>query len=598
MNGSDRKAKPGYVMISKVPEVLRLAVGAVGLAWLLAGTCGMSAAEWYVSPDGDDAQIGNADLPWRTISRAVQAAQAGDTVHVGAGYYSERVSTVRNGAPDARIRFRGEGAVVMHGWIINHSYITIENFEITRHSGASQLDAYVRVNNDGDFFEMIGCTVRDGIHVVIPDAWFFAADGCISNHAVNFVARGFSAGQTLYIGKATGTQSSINNGSYTIVMAEPSRLLLQPGVQDEGPVPVYLSASMVFGLYLSTRSEGCIIRSNVFRNLGYDSLLITGLGHLIEDNWIEATSGWDAMHFGGTNHVFRRNVIRNSPLVVFQNSPDAMENYQVPYRDVTFSNNMVINFAGVLASQKAPYTMSGLSLIRNVFVDVGRFNFTQRDTLVENNTFVRVAKKSYPNVARSSHPISVDTTVGATNVVIRNNIFVDCGEPSGGVSVSQVGWYEVKGDQGPLVMEGNFVAGGPPDYGPKAGWPESMMLNGGDPGFVNPEDPLGPDGLPFTADDGLRLRADSKLLGAGVGGVTIGAYELPFVERVPLVIERGGDGKVVLRWPRSMWEWRVETARNLAGPWTPLDLLQVEKGAFVEAEAAVSGEFEWFRLAR
>ena len=585
-------------MTFKMLEVVRLAVRGVEFAWLVAATCVVSAAEWYVSPDGDDVQSGDADHPWRTISRSAQAAQPGDIVHVRAGYYPERVSTVRSGAASARIRFLGEGVVVMHGWIINHAYVTIENFEITRHSAATQLDAYVRVNNDGDYFEMIGCTIRDGIHAAIPDAWFFAVDGSISNNSVDFVARGFSAGQTLYIGKATGTQSSTNNGTYTIVIAEPTRLMLQPGVQDEGPVPVYLSASMVFGLYLATGTEGCLIRSNVFRNLGYDSLLVTGLGHVIEDNWIEATSGWDALHFGGTNHVFRRNVIRNSPLVVYQNSPDAMENYQVPYKDIVFSNNMVLNFAGVLASQKSPYTMSGLSLIRNVFVDVGRFNFTQRETRVENNTFVRVAKRSYPNVARSSHPISVDTTVGATNVVIRNNIFLDCGEPTRSISVLQVGWYEIKGDGGPVIMEGNFVAGGPPDFGAKMGWPENPELNGGDPGFVNLDDPLGPDGVPFTADDGLRLRADSKLLGAGVGGVTIGAYELPYVERVPLVIERGGDDKVVLRWPRSIWQWHVEVARSLAGPWTPLDLLQVESSAFVEAEAAMDEGVQWFRLAR
>jgi hypothetical protein len=46
-----------------------------------------------------------------------------------------------------------------------------------------------------------------------------------------------------------------------------------------------------------------------------------------------------------------------------------------------------------------------------------------------------------------------------------------------------------------------------------------------DPLFVNTSNIVGPDGIPFTADDGLRLRAESPARGAGYGGVDIGAYK-------------------------------------------------------------------------
>jgi PKD repeat protein len=41
---------------------------------------------------------------------------------------------------------------------------------------------------------------------------------------------------------------------------------------------------------------------------------------------------------------------------------------------------------------------------------------------------------------------------------------------------------------------------------------------------VDINNPLGPDGIPFTADDGLRLLAESVLRGQGEDGVDLGAY--------------------------------------------------------------------------
>ena len=46
-----------------------------------------------------------------------------------------------------------------------------------------------------------------------------------------------------------------------------------------------------------------------------------------------------------------------------------------------------------------------------------------------------------------------------------------------------------------------------------------------DPMFVNINNPLGPDGIPFTADDGLRPAPGSPVIAAGVNGVNIGAYQ-------------------------------------------------------------------------
>lgn len=53
---------------------------------------------------------------------------------------------------------------------------------------------------------------------------------------------------------------------------------------------------------------------------------------------------------------------------------------------------------------------------------------------------------------------------------------------------------------------------------------EPHGINGGDPKLANLADILGPDGVPFTLDDGLKPLPGSPLCGKGEGGVDIGAY--------------------------------------------------------------------------
>ena len=58
---------------------------------LAAALCcaGANAAEYFVATDGCDAADGSAAKPWRTIQRAADAAQAGDTVTIRGGTYRD-----------------------------------------------------------------------------------------------------------------------------------------------------------------------------------------------------------------------------------------------------------------------------------------------------------------------------------------------------------------------------------------------------------------------------------------------------------------------------------------------------------------------------
>jgi alpha-N-arabinofuranosidase len=74
------------------------------LAWiaLLANRSSLSAAEYHVAVNGNDAASGRLGAPFRTIQRAASQAEPGDTVTVHAGVYRERVNPPRGGESDAR----------------------------------------------------------------------------------------------------------------------------------------------------------------------------------------------------------------------------------------------------------------------------------------------------------------------------------------------------------------------------------------------------------------------------------------------------------------------------------------------------------------
>ncbi len=66
-----------------------------------------SASEYHVAKTGDDANGGTSDHPWKTVQKAADIMQPGDTVTVHAGTYREWVHPARGGTSDTtRIVYR------------------------------------------------------------------------------------------------------------------------------------------------------------------------------------------------------------------------------------------------------------------------------------------------------------------------------------------------------------------------------------------------------------------------------------------------------------------------------------------------------------
>jgi hypothetical protein len=135
---------------------------------------------------------------------------------------------------------------------------------------------------------------------------------------------------------------------------------------------------------------------------------------------------------------------------------------------------------------------------RNIFADAtswGICNMGIINCFVENNTF-------YRGIGFRRSKSEAPNPVNATGIV-KNNIFM-----AGASYHKEDGCSYDNGYN--LLYPAQAV--------------DSTDISGVDPLFVNPSNIIGPDGLPFTADDGLRLKADSPAIGKGENRVNIGAY--------------------------------------------------------------------------
>ncbi|MDA3923222.1 MAG: malectin domain-containing carbohydrate-binding protein [Kiritimatiellae bacterium] len=79
---------------------VRYATNAVLILLILVGT--LQAADYHVSKSGDNGNIGSQTEPFKTIFKAAESAQPGDTITVHEGVYRERVNPPRGGSSDKK----------------------------------------------------------------------------------------------------------------------------------------------------------------------------------------------------------------------------------------------------------------------------------------------------------------------------------------------------------------------------------------------------------------------------------------------------------------------------------------------------------------
>lgn len=108
-----------------------------------------SGVNLYVTTNGNDNNNGSQAAPFKTIQKAINAAGAGTTIHVGPGLYNERVRITKDGNANGWIKLLSDTKHGAHiasspseqGYTVSvqADYIHIEGFEIT--GGRIALDA-------------------------------------------------------------------------------------------------------------------------------------------------------------------------------------------------------------------------------------------------------------------------------------------------------------------------------------------------------------------------------------------------------------------------------------------------------------------------
>jgi len=143
----------------------------------LARSNAASGASYFVAPNGNDANPGTSDRPWRTIQKAANTVAPGSTVYVRGGVYNEKVMMNVSGAPGQPIVFQsypgetaiidGSGLTPPEGWsalldIRDKSHLVIKGFELRNYQTAKKnhMPMGIFVTGAGDNIQILNNKVH------------------------------------------------------------------------------------------------------------------------------------------------------------------------------------------------------------------------------------------------------------------------------------------------------------------------------------------------------------------------------------------------------------------------------------------------------
>jgi parallel beta-helix repeat protein len=174
------------------------------------------ATDYYVSPTGDDADPGTFDLPFRTVQRGADAAQAGDNVIIFAGTCVENVVMNNSGTDeDHRISFLpyGDGEVIIDAVIgiglyipRGSDYIRVDGLTFINGHEAYGNGAGIRAIGDHGLFT--NNVFHDNKHGIMISGWSEGVGQPIYNTQYNEVAYNIA-----YDNEASGIW--VKHGDYT-----------------------------------------------------------------------------------------------------------------------------------------------------------------------------------------------------------------------------------------------------------------------------------------------------------------------------------------------------------------------------------------------
>jgi alpha-tubulin suppressor-like RCC1 family protein len=497
---------------------------------------------------------------YSTIQACADAVTAGYYCLVYPGSYAEYVVTKTNAtAESSRIVFHALGTATTKGFDLRHAYITVDGFDLTGYD--VNFGSVIAIYNNADYPTILNCTIRENDGTSnIKGIKFTRVSGDSANNGVfrgNTFARLRGQGFNL-----SGNNHLLENNTFTemgswdpfIVMGENhiirGNVFGNYGTAGGGNHPDFIQTWSSSG----EAAQNILIEYNFISEL--------------PEQFCQMNSSNDGVGTLATNvkdFTFRYNVIANVPANCNISMPGFVFENNTVYRNAynmtgflvggsltrgdgsgaVFKNNVL------LAGGTTAATTNGI----NGFYSVDGFLFTREVITYE------VTGESLPC------PASCPNADGITTEMIANG-YID-GATNGHIlaaaralaTINDMQLTETyaayKQDLWDKLQESiayddtlkstfsahhNYVGGTA-----AAGFPARASsscncsatftankfceaacslggINGGDPMLADLSNLLGADGLPFTADDGLRPLTGSPLCGAGENGVDIGAY--------------------------------------------------------------------------
>lgn len=510
-------------------------------------------ADRYVTTSGTNSGSASSwGTAWRTLAYAESNATSGDTINVGEGDFREYVQI--QGVD--RLTWRGWSNATSCAFRFSSASNRLENFILSgaQNEGALTWNAAVRIEPGGHSTVISNVTFRDSPWMKASNLVFNATTDTITWPGGDFVSAGFRVGGQFYWGavsitnytfanhNGTGRPTAVTTDTLTfadgVLIAETNSSawsLIQAGPTHEGIYGIYCVPSGGAG------PTNCVFQNNLFTNLVTIPLYAVGENHLVVSNEVVNCIGNPGLVVQGSNHRILRNYFHDSWLPVrFSQAEgsllvhagggtwyDYIAAYVSPKSySITWNTNNLFAF-NWFENIEQPIASPGYSAAAGFFGDWRfRSNVWLRTAAsmssgcngmeITGNTFYKCS------IRQGEQYVLTIGSSGITNVTVRDNLFINCGPNES----SNEGHYSLVNAYGTVVTNFNMVAGSEVEGWPSpAGFTEPNGVKGGNPLFFDEGRPRGADGIPFTADDGLRLLPTSP--GAGKGAHPLATGLMP-----------------------------------------------------------------------
>ena len=586
---------------------------------------------YYVDPGGSDAAAGTEAAPFETIEHAESVVTAGDTVIINAGTYDEYVTCdIAGTSAKRRVRFVGVGDPVVRAMRCGASWQEFNGITFSRSALSSATtpartwNAQLLVDFDSDGLLVKDCTFTGGVYAMTDDFVFDNTTNTVTSSSVDFVAAGFKVGGKVRFGassiKVDGDPNSYQHrydnadDDHSVTAVTSTVLTVDDSPDafvDETLTPawaVIYGGSGSFGI-------GCLIMA-ISGGVGPDGARITGCTfddffgvgvelrgtnhHLDHCTFTNNNSWWGIKPLGKNIHIHHNTMtginqflrFTAAEAVLLPPNLDDEFDFQVGFILQTLGSG----FGGAINTQIYRNWWQDcecrwlnisevdgdwiLGIRDNVFVGVHEnTGFGREYSFLRGNTFVKSgtkdAKKSIIN-GGGNDPAFANGIQNSWNIYAEMGsraseddefyVIVDTGTDSFNAQ-NFVTSYQTND----WAVPANFVGN------------ELSSIEGGDPLFVNIADPLGPDGLPFTQDDGLRPLATSAacihitddIFYGALAPIEVGGTASPFAVNDPIshfsisAISTGLGWKDLTTTYDPTWLGQLEWDR--AGPQRPWD---------------------------